>query len=57
MDITNSEKLHTKDSGSLQTEVPTSDYKTQSYLYAKIDYKANQTRTAKRTASPLLAVQ
>ncbi|RWW76169.1 hypothetical protein BHE74_00015761 [Ensete ventricosum] len=57
MDITNSERLHTKDNGSLQTEVPTSAYKTHSYLQAKIDHKANQTRAAKPTVRPLLAVQ
>ncbi|RRT68505.1 hypothetical protein B296_00010469 [Ensete ventricosum] len=57
MDITNSERLHTKDNGPLQTEVPTSAYKTHLYLQAKIGYKANQNRTAKPTASPLLAVQ
>ncbi|RWW07530.1 hypothetical protein BHE74_00034489 [Ensete ventricosum] len=57
MDITNSERLHTKDIGPLQTEVPTSAYKTHSYLQAKIGYKANQTRATKPTASLLLAVQ
>ncbi|RRT70207.1 hypothetical protein B296_00020310 [Ensete ventricosum] len=51
------ERLHTKDNGLLQTEVPTSAYRTHSYLQAKIGYKANQTRAAKPTASPLLAVQ
>ncbi|RRT63104.1 hypothetical protein B296_00017779 [Ensete ventricosum] len=57
MDITNSERLHTKDNGPLQTEVSTSAYKTHSYLQAKIGHKANQNRTAKPTAGPLLAVQ
>ncbi|RWW22353.1 hypothetical protein GW17_00013459 [Ensete ventricosum] len=51
------QRLHTKDNGSLQTEVPTNAYKTHSYLQAKIGHKANQTRAAKPTASPLLAVQ
>ncbi|RWW39673.1 hypothetical protein BHE74_00054972 [Ensete ventricosum] len=32
MDITNSERLHTKDNSPLQTEVPTSAYKIHSYL-------------------------
>ncbi|RWW13106.1 hypothetical protein GW17_00023205 [Ensete ventricosum] len=49
MDITNSERLHTKDNGPLQTEVLTSAYKTHSYLQAKIDHKANQNRVAKPT--------
>ncbi|RWW64902.1 hypothetical protein BHE74_00027824 [Ensete ventricosum] len=57
MDITNSERLHIKDNGPLQTEVPTSVCKTHLYLQAKIDHKANQTRAAKPTASPLLDVQ
>ncbi|RRT66562.1 hypothetical protein B296_00017271 [Ensete ventricosum] len=57
MDFTSSERLHIKDNGPLQTEVPTSAYKTHSYLEVKIGYKANQTRTAKLTANPLLAVQ
>ncbi|RRT40385.1 hypothetical protein B296_00043127 [Ensete ventricosum] len=35
----------------------TSAYKTYLYLQAKIGHKANQTRAAKPTASPLLAVQ
>ncbi|RWV99955.1 hypothetical protein GW17_00037113 [Ensete ventricosum] len=52
-----SERLHIKDNGPLQTEVPTSAYKTHSYLEVKIGYKANQTRAAKLTASPLLAIQ
>ncbi|RZR92342.1 hypothetical protein BHM03_00020615 [Ensete ventricosum] len=33
MDITNSEKLHTKDNGPLQTKVSTSAIKTHSYFY------------------------
>ncbi|RWW47236.1 hypothetical protein BHE74_00046784 [Ensete ventricosum] len=57
MDITNSERLHTKDNGPLQIEVSTSAYKTHSYLQAKIGHKANQNRAAKPTAGPLLAVQ
>ncbi|RZS01751.1 hypothetical protein BHM03_00031659 [Ensete ventricosum] len=36
---------------------PTSAYKTYLYLQAKIGHKANQTRAAKPTASPLLTVQ
>ncbi|RWV80164.1 hypothetical protein BHE74_00059486 [Ensete ventricosum] len=36
---------------------PSSAHKTHSYLQAKIDHKANQTRAAKLTASSLLAVQ
>ncbi|RWW71389.1 hypothetical protein BHE74_00020872 [Ensete ventricosum] len=36
---------------------PTSAYKTYLYLQAKMSHKANQTRAAKPTASPLLAVQ
>ncbi|RZR79001.1 hypothetical protein BHM03_00004565 [Ensete ventricosum] len=35
----------------------TSAYKTYLYLQAKMGHKANQTRAAKPTASPLLAVQ
>ncbi|RZR88477.1 hypothetical protein BHM03_00016057 [Ensete ventricosum] len=57
MDITNSERLHTKDNDPLQTEVPTSAYKIHPYLQVKIDHKANQTRAAKPTASSLLAIQ
>ncbi|RZR99246.1 hypothetical protein BHM03_00028752, partial [Ensete ventricosum] len=58
MDIINSEiHKHTKDNGPLQTEIPTSAYKTHSYLQANIGHKANQTRAAKSTASPLLAIQ
>ncbi|RWW23741.1 hypothetical protein GW17_00012006 [Ensete ventricosum] len=57
MDITNSGRLHTKDNGPLQTEVPTSAYKTHSYLQAKVGHNPNQTRAAKPTASPLLVVQ
>ncbi|RZS06590.1 hypothetical protein BHM03_00037268 [Ensete ventricosum] len=57
MNFTSSEWLSTKDDGPLQTEVPTSAYKTHSYLQAKIGHKANQTRAAKLTISPLLVVQ
>ncbi|RWV95696.1 hypothetical protein GW17_00041655, partial [Ensete ventricosum] len=54
MDITNSERLHTKDNGPLQIEVPTSAYKTHSYLQTKISHKANETRVAKPTVSRYL---
>ncbi|RZR99638.1 hypothetical protein BHM03_00029214 [Ensete ventricosum] len=57
MDNTKSERLHTKDNGPLQIEVPKSAYKTHSYLQAKIGHKANQTRATKPTTSPLPAVQ
>ncbi|RWW25606.1 hypothetical protein GW17_00010038 [Ensete ventricosum] len=44
MDNTKSERLDIKDNDLLQTEVPTSAYKTRWYIQAKIGYKVNQTR-------------
>ncbi|RWW05383.1 hypothetical protein GW17_00031344 [Ensete ventricosum] len=57
MDITNSKRLHIRIMVHYRPKSPISAYKTYLYLQAKIGHKTNQTRAAKPTASPLLAVQ